>query len=199
VDLFRATRREEIELTLVRPEERERLARLPIGANPDDFRVVLVDLPPRRVAYLRVQNPYANPGRVTGAAAHLVEWARERGLERGSWLGYQWDDPEIVPLDRCRYDIGVVVPESVVVGAGVSETRFAAMKVAEVRIAGSLELEMRALDWLYGTWLPRSGFAPDHQPCFEAYDGMPFADGTSHFRLRIQLPVVDASRPLGLG
>jgi hypothetical protein len=49
VDLFRATRREEIELTLVRPEERERLARLPNGVNPDDFRVVLVDLPPRRV------------------------------------------------------------------------------------------------------------------------------------------------------
>jgi AraC family transcriptional regulator len=92
-----------------------------------------------------------------------------------------------------------VVPESAVVGGGVSETRFASMKVAAVQVAGALELEMRALDWLYGTWLPQSGFAPDHQPCFEAYDGVPFADGTSHFELCVHLPVVDASFPLGLG
>jgi len=187
-----------MELTLVPPEERKRFERLPIGANPDGFRVALVDLPPRRVAYLRVQSPYSDPERVTGAAAHLVDWARERGLEQGSWLGYQWDDPEIVPLDKCRYDIGVVVPETAVVGDGVSETRFAAMKVAAVQIAGALELEMRALDWLYGTWLPRSGFAPDHQPCFEAYAGLPFSHGTSHFNLCVHLPVVDASFPLCL-
>jgi hypothetical protein len=75
--------------------------------------------------------------------------------------------------------------------AKVNETRFAPMTVAEVEIAGSVELELRALDWLYTTWLPNSGFAPDHQPGFEAFAGEPFAHGTSHFEFRLQLAVVD--------
>ncbi len=31
-------------------------------------------------------------------------------LADGQWLGYQWEDPEIVPLEKCRYDVGVEVP-----------------------------------------------------------------------------------------
>ena len=90
----------------------ERLTRLPPGANPDGFTVQLRDLQARRVAYLRVFRPY-EPGRAREATARLVRWARERALVGGQWLGYQWDDPEIVPLDRCRYDVGVEVPEGV--------------------------------------------------------------------------------------
>ena len=67
------------------------------------------------------------------------------------------------------------------------------MKVAEIDIAGPVELEMRALDWLYTTWLPRSGYVPDHQPGFEAWNGEPFAHGDAHFELRVQLPVVPAA------
>lgn len=169
----------------------ERLARLPAGANPDGFRVRLRDLPARRVAYVRVFRPYEGD-RVLQAARRMMAWARARGLAGGQWLGYQWDDPEIVPLARCRYDVGVEVPEDAPLGAGVSETRFPAMRVAELDIAGSVELELRALDWLYRTWLPRSGFVPDHQPGFEAWIGEPFAHGVTHFRLRAQLPVVAA-------
>src|SRR5687767_9596542 len=36
----------------------ERLARLPVGSNPDGFQVRLRELPARRVAYLRVFQPY---------------------------------------------------------------------------------------------------------------------------------------------
>ncbi|HEY8206087.1 MAG TPA: AraC family transcriptional regulator [Myxococcaceae bacterium] len=167
-----------------------RLARLPEGANPDGFAVRLRDLPARRVAYQRVFRPYEGE-RVLEATTRLLEWARARGLEGGQWLGYQWDDPEIVPLEQCRYDMGLEIPESAAVDDSVSETRFPPMKVAEVEIAGTVELELRAIDWLYTTWLPRSSFAPDHQPGFEAFNGQPFAHGTTHFELRVQLPVSD--------
>jgi AraC family transcriptional regulator len=168
------------------------LTRLPAGAPPDAFRVRLRDLPARRVAYLRVLRPF-EPDRVPAAAARLVAWARQRGLAGGQWLGYQWEDPELVPLELCRYDVGVEVPEGAVIDGDVSEARLAPMRVAEIAMAGSLDLELRALEWLYATWLPRSGFAPDHQPCFEAWEGEPFAHGFDHFELRIQLAVVDAS------
>jgi AraC family transcriptional regulator len=63
------------------------------------------------------------------------------------------------------------------------------MEVAETKICGSIELELRALDWLYGTWLPQSGYVPAEQPGFEAWIGRPFAHGTDYFEFFIQLPV----------
>ena len=68
--------------------------------------------------------------------------------------------------------------------------------MAEIEIAGTVDVELRALDWLYLTWLPTSGYAPAHQPMFEAFNGRPFAHGMEHFELRVQLPVVDESVPL---
>ncbi len=70
------------------------------------------------------------------------------------------------------------------------------MKIAEIEIAGTVDLEMRALDWIYRTWLPSSGYVPDHQPGFEAFNGEPFAHGPEHFELRIQIAIVDAAAPL---
>jgi AraC family transcriptional regulator len=66
------------------------------------------------------------------------------------------------------------------------------MRVAEVVLSGGIDLEVRAIDWLYKTWLPRSGFVPDDQPAFEAWIGRPFAHGTEHFTIACQLPVKPA-------
>ena len=54
---------------------------------------------------------------------------------------------------------------------------------------GTIELELRALDWLFGTWLPNSAYVPADQPCFESWIGRPFAHGFSHFELHAQIPV----------
>lgn len=194
VQQFRDERRGQMEASL-NSSEVDSPSRLPAGENPDGFEVTLRDLPPRRVAYLRVHRPYEGDG-VVKANERLVEWARERGLSEGQWLGYQWDDPEIVPLEKCGYDVGVEIPENANVDGDISVTTFSAMKVAELEIKGSIELEMRALDWLYSTWLPSSGFAPDHQPGFEAWNGLPFAHGFEHFEVALHLPVIDASLPL---
>jgi AraC family transcriptional regulator len=168
-----------------------RVERLAPGTNPDGFVVRYREVPARRVAYVRVMRPYSPS--LTDAVERLLAWARERGLEGGQWLGYQWDDPELVPLDQCRYDVGLEIPADAVVerDSGVSATRFDAMKLAEVALDGDISLELRALEWLFGTWLPRSGYAPDHQPVFEAWTGLPFAHGTERFVLRVQLAIVD--------
>ncbi len=195
LETFRANRRQDMQAALTDPTERHHLARLSPGDNPDGFSVALRSLPARRVAYIRVHRPYQGDG-VKNAAQRLVTWAHARGLAEGQWLGYQWDDPEIVPLDKCRYDLGVEVPATTQGQEAVSTKDFAPMRIAEIELSGGVDLAQRALDWLFGTWLPSSGFAPDHQPCFEAFAGEPFADGDSHFELRVQLPIVDATRPL---
>ena len=168
----------------------ERLARLPDGENPDGFVARVRDVPARRVAYLRVLKPYEGRG-VLDAIEKMMTWARARGLAGGQWLGYQWEDPEIVPMEQCRYDVGLEVPAGTVVDGDINVIEFPAMKLAECEIKGTIEVEMRAIDWMYRTWLPTSGYVPDEQPCFEAWNGEPFAHGMEHFELRMQLPVID--------
>jgi AraC family transcriptional regulator len=195
VDRFRRSRRDVMQATLTAPGDGHTLDRLPAGTNPDGFTVTLRNLAARRVAYIRVHRPYEGD-HVVQALARLLVWAEAHGLADGQWLGYQWDDPEIVPLDKCRYDVGLEVPATTLADSEVSVADFAPCLAAEVEIAGTIDLELRALDWLYLTWLPNSGYAPAHQPGFEAWNGRPFAHGMAHFEIRLQLPVVDASVPL---
>ena len=142
------------------------------------------------MAYIRVSRPYEGDG-VVRAAQRLVAWAERHELANGQWLGYQWDNPEITSLEECRYHVAVVAERFTPKGE-VGRFTFPPMVVAEVEIRGGLDLELRALQWLYGSWLPRSGYVPDDHPCFEAWIGRPFAHGTEHFELRVQLPIRQA-------
>ena len=135
----------------------------------------------RTVAYIRVARPYQGDA-VLRAAERLVTWAERRSPADGQWLGYQWDNPEITSLEDCRYYVAVEAERFTPKGE-VGRRTFPPMVVAEVEIRGGLDLELRALQWLYGVWLPRSGYVPDDQPCFEAWIGRPFrmASSTSSF------------------
>jgi AraC family transcriptional regulator len=191
---FRNSRREEFDAAMSRQEHGPSFARLPEGQNPDGFEVTLRTLPARTVAYIRVLDPY-RPTVVQEACERLIAWAEERGFADGQWLGYMWEDPEIVALKDCRYDVAVVVedgradfrPEG-----EVGRFEFPAMRVAEVALSGDIQLVQRAIDWLFGTWLPRSGFEPDAQPAFEVWNGRPFSHGTEHFEISCQLPIKKA-------
>lgn len=185
---WRQQRREELQQSMRESGSEHRLERLPAGENPDGFAPLIKRLPARQVAYIRVFEPFA-PGRVEGAAQRLLAWASQRGLADGQWLGYMWDDPDCVPLRDCRYDVGLELPTAMECGGEIGTIRFPAMTVACLQIRGDIDLEQRALDWIYASWLPHSGYVPDEQPMFEAWVGRPFAFGTAHFELDLHLPV----------
>jgi AraC family transcriptional regulator len=163
------------------------VAKLPGRHNPDSFQVRIRELPARSVAYIRVARPYEGD-RVLKAVERLIAWSERRGLADGQWLGYQWENPEITALADCAYYIAVVA-EEFTPGGEIGRYRFPPLKVAQVEIRGGIDLELRALQWFYGSWLPRSGYVPDDAPAFEAFIGRPFAHGTTHFELHAQVPV----------
>jgi AraC family transcriptional regulator len=191
ITAFRAERRQDWQNAIADPQHRHHLDRLPPGANPDGFQVTLRRLPARCVAYLRVMDSY-RPGVVVEAIERLMTWAEARHLADGQWLGYMWDDPEVVAHEQCRYDVGLEVPPDTVVDGEVGRLELPAMRVAQVEVRGPIDLELRALDWLFGTWLPTSGFVPAEQPLFEAWIGRPFAHGDQHFELYAHMPVEPA-------
>ncbi|MBX7104848.1 MAG: helix-turn-helix domain-containing protein [Gemmataceae bacterium] len=176
-----------LEALVLGPAEGMHIDRLPARENPDGFRVKVRELPARTVAYIRVHNPYQGDG-VVKAARRLVAWAERQGLADGQWLGYQWDNPEVVALEDCQYHVAVEAGRFTAEGE-IGRYRFPPMAVAQVEVRGGLDLELRCLQWLYGCWLPRSGYVPADQPGFEAWMGRPFAHGMEHFEIHVQVPV----------
>jgi AraC family transcriptional regulator len=187
IKAWRDTHAAELQAMMPGPAERLHIGRLPPGHNPDGFKVRIRDLPARTVAYIRVHNPYAGDG-AAKAVHRLMAWAERHSLADGQWLGYQWDNPEIVPLEYCKYHVAVEAERFTARGE-IGRFRFPPMVVAQVEVRGGIDLELRALQWLYGSWLPKSGYVPDDHPCFEAWIGRPFAHGVEHFELNAQLPV----------
>jgi len=191
VRAFRDSKRKEFESIVSSYENGPTLTRLPAGENPDGFKAKIRDLPRRTVAYIRTLDPYRE-NVVYEASQRLVSWAENRGLADGQWLGYMWEDPEIVALENCRYDVAVVVDENETAIRSEGEIgvlNFEPMTVADVSICGDIQLEQRAIDWLYGTWLPTSGYIPAEHPAFEAWVGRPFVHGFEKFELSCQLPL----------
>jgi AraC family transcriptional regulator len=184
---WRQARGAELEATVEEASKLAHIHRLPSRQNPDAFRVKIRDLPSRTVAYIRVDRPYQGNG-VMEAVKNLETWAERNGLADGQWLGYQWDNPEITLLEDCRYYVAVEAERFTPKGE-VGRFQFPPMTVAEVALRGGIDLELRALQWLYGSWLARSGFVPDDHPGFEAWMGRPFAHGTEYFEIYVQLPI----------
>lgn len=199
VELFREKQRDTWQSVIESPNQRYQLNPLAPGENPDEFQVRLRTLPARTVAYLRIADSFRE-NVVYEGAMNMVRWAEDNDLAGGQWLGYMWDDPEVVAHQLCRYDIGLEVSENFALpfdktgnhtelAKEIGRFEFKEMMVAELAICGSIDLEMRALDWLFGTWLPTSNYAPVNLPSFEAWSGRPFEHGLEHFELNIQIPV----------
>jgi len=184
---WRKAHAEELESKIPISAGSQQVKRLPVRDNPDKFVARIRELPTRSVAYTCVTRPYEGD-RVMRSVRRLISWAERERLADSQWLGYQWDNPEIASLDDCRYYVAVEAERFIAKGE-IGRFRFPPMTVAEVHIQGDIHLELRALQWLYGAWLPRSGFLPDDHPGFEAWIGRPFAHGTEHFDIHIQLPI----------
>ncbi|MBS0419796.1 MAG: AraC family transcriptional regulator [Proteobacteria bacterium] len=153
------------------------------------FRVRLLDLPRRRVTYLRVANACAD-GRVLAAFRTMTEWARSQDmLTQGVLFGMSADDPHVTPRHLYRYE--VCLASTVPVGApkGMSKLTMPAMRYAVARVSGDLRKVATAWDYLYRGWLIHSEYEPEHAPALEIFLDKDKATDWSHFELDLCVPV----------
>ncbi|MBS0661185.1 MAG: AraC family transcriptional regulator [Verrucomicrobia bacterium] len=121
-------------------------------------------------AYLRVVNSYGGEG-MPIAYGRVLEWARSAGLHAGNaaLIGMSQDDPEVTPLAKCRYDLGLAVPPGVAIPPDFSRRRFPARTSAVARCVGDLHEADRVWNYLFKMWLPRSRWQPAHLPAYEVF------------------------------
>jgi AraC family transcriptional regulator len=166
---------------------RHDLARLPPARNPDRFRVRLVYCPPRPVAYVRVIGGY-NAEKILSGFQRLMDWGHQRGLVPGATLiGMSQDDPEITPMAKYRYDWCLVLPDGRPHDGDFGVIPANCFAVLHCR--GDIHKVDRAWQYLFRTWLPRSGYQPTPDPALEVFRAHPLEVGWTTFDIDCCVPV----------
>jgi AraC family transcriptional regulator len=159
-----------------------------------NIRVEVKHVPSKRIAYVKHLKGYEDSKGIGEAFQKLFLWAGPRGFMNGKMhvLGMSLDNPDITPKDRCRYYACVTVseeaePEGEV---GIMNTHGGTFAVA--RFKGKRDVFKKAYDYMYGAWLPQSGYQPDDYPGYEVYLGEPDSSKDPVFEFELYVPL----RPL---
>lgn len=154
--------------------------------------VRIEDVPPLRVAYVKHMKGYEDSEGIGKAFQTLFCWAGPRGVASPEMmvLGLALDDPGITPKDKCRYYACLAVTERAEPQGEVGIMTLRPGKYAVGRFSGGGDIFKRAYAYMYGEWLPKSGWQPDDAPGFESYIGEP--EGTPEkprFTFDLYVPV----------
>jgi len=189
-----------------------RLTDAELAARAQRVRVAV--LPRSLFVYTRVFAPYGNQ-RLVDAYHATRQWlaAIDRAPEDVIFAGMSLDDPAVVPLAQCRYDLGVLFPfgssgvvadiarargaamhvappsPPEVAAAGLSARRFAALELATVHLQGDLAAVDVAWQWLYRRWLPGQRRVPANLPAMELFVRLPEEIGWERFDLIACVPL----------
>ena len=153
------------------------------------FPVRLVDLPERRVAYIRVVDAF-RMGRVLAAFKTMIAWAKSQDIySRGILFGMTVDDPDVTPRHLYRYEACLSSPSPFECMEGMSKLRLPAMRYAVVKVSGDIRRVATAWDYLIRSWLINSAYEPEHAPALEIFLDKENATDWSHFELELCLPI----------
>lgn len=133
-------------------------------AKGADMNVEIKTLPDFKVAYVRQTGPYGPA--LAQAWGLLMKWAGKNGLmgPQTTALGVSWDNPQLTPPERCRYDACVVLPEGfqaagqALAGEGISLQTLEGGLYACYRRPTRMDEYGPAWSELMGVWLPQSGY-----------------------------------------
>ncbi len=154
--------------------------------------VRLEEMPPLRVAYVKHRQGYEDAAGIEEAFQTLMCWAGPRGLLGPDVrvMGISLDNPDITPKDKCRFYACVTVDDRARPEGDVGIMTVRPGKYAVARFAGGPNIFREAYDFMYGQWLPRSGFLPDEAPALESYLGEPrITHGKKTFVFDLSIPV----------
>jgi AraC family transcriptional regulator len=139
--------------------------------------VEVKDLPKMTVAYIRHIGPYKGDEKLFEKLWNrLFRWAGPRRLIGGpdfrSLIIYH-DDPNVTDQAKLRTSVCITVPPDTKVDGEVGKMELEAAKYLIARFVVRANQFQDAWDWVYGKWLPESGYQPDDKPCFEIYPEEP--------------------------
>ncbi len=160
--------------------------------NTNQLTVEVKEIEAFDIAYLRHIGPYKGDEALFGRLfGQICGWAAPRGLmnQNTKFLSIYYDDPEITEESKLRLDVALSIPPSVEVEPPIGKSSIPKGKYAVCLFDMGPNDYQDAWNFLYGQWLPQSGFQPDDRPCFENYLSDPKDDPNGHCQVEIYVPV----------
>lgn len=124
-------------------------------------------LPDVRMAYIRRVGIY---GEASAAQwQQLADWMQHQRLSALTRYGMGLDDPGLTPVDKCRYDVCVALPDGFEPPPRTPIKTLPGGPHAVLSYAGPPQGSGAAWVWLLHDWLPRSGHQLAPRAAFERY------------------------------
>jgi AraC family transcriptional regulator len=151
------------------------------GRIPMEGSVTITEFPQMHLAYLRHVGPYMGDGALFERLwSKLLLWAQPRELfnpPETKMICLYHDNPEITDSDKLRLSVCISVPEDTEVSGEVGKMSLEGGRYAVARFEVDETQYGEAWQWVYGTWLPQSGYQPADGAPFELYPEMEPKDG----------------------
>lgn len=159
------------EATRVEYKNNEQIWNIPLENKK---RVVIVkNLPSMNVAYIRYIGPYKGDTKLFEKLFNtLFKWAGSRDLlnfPTTQVLSIYHDTINITDENKLRTSVCITVPDKTKAEGKIGCMKIPGGKYAMARFNLSASQYSKAWSWVYGSWLPESGYQPDDRPCFELY------------------------------
>lgn len=150
--------------------------------------VKIVKRQPTRVAFVRHIGPYQE---CEEAWHKLCAWAGPRGLlgPGAAMIGISYDDPEVTPPEKIRYDACVTVDDKVEPEGEIGVQTLPGGDYAMTVHQGPYEKLAETYGRLSGEWAPRSGRLVGSDPCLEVYLNDPHTTPPDQLRTEIYVPL----------
>jgi AraC family transcriptional regulator len=148
---------------------------------------------PIRIAFVRHVGPYDKVG---PAWDRLMDWVGRECLFGPDvrFLGVCWDDPDVTPPDRLRYDACVTVDASIQPAADVGVRLLRGGRYAMTLHEGPYTRLNETYAALIGHWLPDHGYTPGDPPSLEFYLNDPNSTAPDDLLTEVWMPIEGDSR-----
>jgi AraC family transcriptional regulator len=134
--------------------------------------VKVEDRPATTLAYVRHVGPYAGDTELFGRLfGRIFQWAGPRGLlgPGTRMLTVYHDDPGVTPPEKLRISTCLTVPAGTAADRDVGVMELPAARTAAARFEIDACDYAGAWAWVFGTWLPASGYQPADGLPYEVY------------------------------
>ncbi|MBV7334116.1 AraC family transcriptional regulator [Chloroflexi bacterium TSY] len=150
--------------------------------------VIIQSLPSFSIAYLRFIEAYETKATQRGIQK-LIDLLTEYHLDFSSIVGIVWDNPEITLLEKCRYDLGVIIEPDAQIPDVLNIQEIPGGDYAVYRCEVSDNDLEQPWDDFVTAWLPYSGYLPSLAPGYEIFHKYNIENLNESWIMDICLPV----------
>lgn len=158
------------------------------AADACDRSVGVLDVPAWRLAGVDHRGSYMDIGKAFETAFACMHAAGR--VDAGTqFLAVYFDDPFAVPEGQLHSRAGLSLPDGAEAPAPLVAFELGGCRCAVLRHRGPYADMRSAYRWLYGQWLPASGYEVADRPVFEAYLNHPRDTPPAELLSEIYLPL----------